>query len=111
MSCNHGNWNDMPWETVREGVQRKAFTGEGATIAINELTPGHAPKPHTHIYEQIVYIISGECDFHVEDEVHHMVPGGMLVVPPNLTHYAEVTSAIPVVNLDVFTPKRPEYVS
>ena len=34
----------------------------------------------------------------------------MLVVPPNVTHYAQVTSDCPVINLDIFTPKRPEYV-
>lgn len=101
----------MPWELVREGVKRKAFTGEGATAAVNELSPGHTPKPHSHIYEQIVYIMDGECDFHVEEEVYHLTPGGLLVVPPNLTHYAVVTSARPLINLDIFTPKRGEYVS
>ena len=110
MNCNCSNWNEMEWEVVREGVRRKAFTGEGATVAVNELMPGHAPRPHAHIHEQIVYIMEGECDFHVEDKVYHLTPGGMLVVPPNVTHYAQVTSDCPVINLDIFTPKRPEYV-
>ena len=110
MKHNCNNWNNLEWEVVREGVRRKAFTGEGATVAVNELMPDHEPKPHTHIYEQIVYIMEGECDFHVEDEVYHLTPGGLLVVPPNVIHYAQVTSDVPLINLDIFTPKRPEYV-
>ena len=110
MNCNCSNWNEMEWEVVREGVRRKAFTGEGATVAVNELMPGHAPRPHAHIHEQNGYIMEGECDFHVVGEVYHLTPRGMLVVPPNVTHYAQVTSDCPVINLDIFTPKRPEYV-
>ena len=43
MNCNCSNWNEMEWEVVREGVRRKAFTGEGATVAVNELMPEACP--------------------------------------------------------------------
>jgi hypothetical protein len=36
-------------------------------------------------------------------------PGGLLVIPSNVTHWGEVLGDEPVLNLDVFTPKRPEY--
>ena len=36
-------------------------------------------------------------------------PGGLLVVPPNVEHWGEVVGDEPVMNLDVFTPRRPEY--
>lgn len=110
MNVNLSNFNDIEWEVVREGVKRKAFTGEGATIALNELTPGHAPKPHTHIHEQIVYIIQGEGDFNVAGEVYHLTAGGLMVIPPNVEHFIQVTGDEPVLNLDIFTPKRPEYI-
>jgi quercetin dioxygenase-like cupin family protein len=103
------NWNQVEWETVREGVERKAFTGEGATLALHRLQPGHEPRPHNHHYEQIVYILAGEVDFHVGDEVVRLGPGGLIVVPPDVMHHAEVVGDEPVLNLDVFTPKRPEY--
>ena len=35
------DWNATPWEPVREGVERKAFSGDGATVALNRLMPGH----------------------------------------------------------------------
>jgi hypothetical protein len=53
------DWSTIPWERVREGVERKAFSGEGATVALNRLMPGHEPRPHHHPHEQIAYILSG----------------------------------------------------
>lgn len=41
MIYNCANWADLPWTEVRPGVRRKAFTGEGATFAMNELQPHH----------------------------------------------------------------------
>lgn len=103
------NWNLMKEEFVREGVTRKAFSGEGATLAYHILQPDHEPKPHSHSYEQIVYILSGKVKFHVGEEVVLLEAGGLLVVPPDVEHYAEVVGDEPVINLDIFTPKRAEY--
>ena len=85
MIYNCANWADLPWTDVRPGVRRKAF-------------------------EQIAYIASGVCDYHIEDQVFRLTPGGMLVIPPNLMHYAEVVGDEVLVNFDIFTPKREEYV-
>lgn len=109
MSINAINWNEMEWTPVREGVDRKAVSGEGATVALHRLMPGHEPKPHAHTYEQIAYIVDGECDFHVGEDVVRLGPGGVVVIPPNVQHWAEVIGDKPVLNLDVFTPRRPEY--
>lgn len=103
------NWNSMKEVIVREGVTRKAFSGEGATLALHILQPGHEPKPHSHPYEQMVYILSGKVNFHIGDEVFFLEEGGLLVVPPNVEHFAEVIGDEPVVDLDIFTPKRGEY--
>ena len=68
---------------VRHGVSRRVFTGDGATLAWTTLEPGHTPRPHSHDYEQIVYIVSGRVRFTVGDE--------------------------PAVDLSIFTPRRNEY--
>ncbi|WP_046864056.1 cupin domain-containing protein [Microvirga massiliensis] len=103
------DWNAIPWKEIRPGVEQKAFSGEGATVALHRLAPGHEPKPHSHPNEQIAYIIAGTMRFHVGDESHLLGPGGVLVVPPNVVHWGEVVGDEPVLNLDVFTPRRPEY--
>lgn len=109
MNVHSINWNDLSWKTIREGVEQKAFSGAGATVALHRLQPGHEPRPHKHANEQIAWIVEGECEFHVGDEVVRLGPGGMVVIPPDTMHHAVVTSDVPVVNLDVFTPNRPEY--
>jgi quercetin dioxygenase-like cupin family protein len=53
--------------------------------------------------------MSGVLRFHIGDEVRDVGPGGLVLIPPNVTHWGEVLGDEPVMNLDVFTPKRPEY--
>ncbi len=109
MDIHSIDWNATPWEAVREGVERKAFSGDGATVALNRLQPGHEPRPHDHPHEQIVYIISGQIDFHIGDTVTRLGAGELLVVPSNVRHWGVVVGDEPVLNLDIFTPKRVEY--
>lgn len=109
MNTVAASWNEMPWEEVRKGVKRKVFTGEGATLSLNFLEPGHDPKPHSHMHEQIVYIIDGECEFHVGKDTYPLKEGGLLYIPPNVEHYIVVKGKKPVIDLDVFSPKREDY--
>ena len=109
MNVHAIDWSQTEWKQMRSGVEQKAFSGNGATIALHRLHPGHEPKPHKHINEQIAYIVSGTVDVHVGDEVLRLGAGGIAVIPPNVIHYAVVVGDEPVINLDVFTPCRPEY--
>ena len=109
MDIHKIDWNAISWTKVRHGVECKAFSGSAATVALHRLMPGHEPVPHSHPHEQIAYILSGQIRFHVGGEQHLLGPGGLLVVPPNVEHWGEVVGDEPVLNLDIFTPKRPEY--
>ena len=109
MDIHSMNWDDVAWKKVRPGVEQKAFSGEGATVALHRLQPGHEPKPHKHVHEQIAYIVSGMTDFYVGGEVVRLGSGGMVVIPPNIMHHAVVVGDEEVINLDIFTPRRPEY--
>lgn len=100
------DWDKQPWEFVREGVERKMFSGEGATLQLTRLMPGHEPRPHSHPNEQIAYILEGAIDFHIEGDVIRVAKGGLLVIPPDARHWGEVVGDTPVLNLDVFTPRR-----
>ncbi|MFN8057765.1 MAG: cupin domain-containing protein [Vicinamibacterales bacterium] len=109
MPVHHVDWDAMDWTPVRPGIERKAFSGHGATLALHRLWPGHETRPHAHANEQVVWILEGLVDFHIGDDVLRLGPGGLAVVPPNVVHYAEVVGTSPALNLDVFTPSRPEY--
>ena len=68
MELHKIDWENIPWEPVREGITRKAFSGSAATLALHKLMPKHEPKPHKHSYEQLVYILAGHIRFHVGDK-------------------------------------------
>lgn len=109
MPVHQVDWETIAWTPVRRGIERKAFSGTGATLALHRLWPGHETLPHSHPHEQIVYIIEGLVDFHIGDEVLRLTGGGVALIPSNIVHYVEVVGDQPALNLDVFTPARPEY--
>jgi uncharacterized cupin superfamily protein len=76
MDVHKVDWSAMEWKQIRKGVEQKAFSGSGATVALHRLMPGHEPKPHSHPHEQIAYIISGRMRFHIGQETHDIGPGG-----------------------------------
>ncbi len=94
---------------ARPGVLRRSFSGEQGTIAFTTLEPGHAPYPHSHPHEQIVYILSGRARFHVGDEEAVVGPGDMLVVPSGVEHWAEAVGDEAVLDLSLFSPRRDDY--
>ncbi len=109
MDIHQIDWSKTEWKTVREGVEQKAFSGSAATVAMHRLQPGHAPKPHSHPHEQIAFIEAGMMRFHVGKEVIDVGAGGLIVIPGGIEHWGEVLGDEVVINIDVFTPKRPEY--
>ena len=109
MKINVNNWNDMQWKKVVPGLDRKVFSGEGATVALHLIDPHGAGKPEKHVNEQIVYIIKGECDMHIEDKVYNLKEGGIICIPPNVEHYGVSRGTEDIISLEIFTPKRPEY--
>lgn len=109
MDIHQIDWSQVEWKHLRPGVAQKAFSGAGATIAMHRMEPGNEPRPHKHEHEQLAYIASGTCDFHVGDQVVRMGPGSVIAIPPDVMHHLVVVGDEVVINIDVFTPARPEY--
>jgi quercetin dioxygenase-like cupin family protein len=103
------NWNDLPREVVRPGVSRAGFKGEQVLMVMNWLQPGMAVNPHSHPFEQLVYIVQGTTRFHIGDQSVIAGPGSIIRIPPDVMHYAEPVGTEPVLNLDVFSPIREDY--
>lgn len=103
------HWDQLPKETVRRGVVRSGFRGDDVLLVMNWLEPGMETRPHSHPFEQVVYIVQGRIRFHVGDDVFEAGPGNLIRIPPDVEHYGEPIGDEPVLNLDVFSPIREDY--
>ena len=103
------NWSAIEKVVVRGGVTRRIFSGKNSMLALNEIAPGTTPSLHSHPHEQLVYIVEGDVDFVVGDQVLAMKAGDMVVVPPNVPHSLKNKGAKTCLNLDVFSPIRDDY--
>lgn len=103
------NWNELPRQIVRKGVERCAFRGEDVIVVMNWIAPDIQVKPHTHDFEQLAICIQGGFNYHVADVVFRMTPGSMLRVPPQTVHYIEPIDDEVALNLDIFAPLRHDY--
>jgi quercetin dioxygenase-like cupin family protein len=103
------NWEKLSRVQVRGGVTRRVFSGKKSMMVLNELMPSAKPALHHHPHEQLTCIIEGTCKFVIGDEVVEMAEGDLILIPPDVPHSLEVTSNKPVLNLDVFSPIRDDY--
>ena len=60
----------------------------GSSIEIFDTTgvPGGGPPPHTHQWEEIYVVLSGEMDVVVDGKTTRLRPGGYAHVPANTPH-------------------------
>jgi len=103
------NWDTLAKETVRPGVTRSGFRGDDVLLVMNYLEPGMQVNPHSHPFEQVVYIVKGQMRFHIGDDVVEGGPGSLIRIPPDIKHYGEPIGDETVWNLDVFSPIRKDY--
>lgn len=102
-------WEDLPREHVRPGVSRAGFRGNDVMLCMNWLEPGMEVRPHSHPQEQLVMVVKGKMRFFIGDDTVEVDQGGMVRIPPNVTHCGEVVGDETVLNLDVFSPMREDY--
>lgn len=107
--------NKMLDFTQCEWEERSAYAkllvyqqAEKVTVALGEMKPGGPHKPHSHLYEQIILVLGGEANLHIEQQIHHMGPGCIMAIPPNAVHMFEPIGEQNVYYVDIFAPKRPD---
>lgn len=111
MKVEVGNWKEAKMQETRKGMMRTLLTSDSFTVHITEIQNGHEVTAHSHKYEQVAIILQGECDFHIDGKVYPMKTGSYAIIPPNVEHNIHVyASPVPVINLDVWAPRRQEYI-
>lgn len=105
----HYKWEDIPKEQVRPGITRQIVSGENMTLGLHEVQANLELKPHSHPHEQVVLILKGELEYTVGEEKSVIKPGEVLIIPSNVVHYASRVIGKSVLNLDIWSPIRKDY--
>ena len=64
---------------------------------------------HSHVNEQITYILEGALKFWIDGREITVHAGEVLTIPPNMPHKAE--ALVDTVDLDVFNPPRADWIN
>jgi quercetin dioxygenase-like cupin family protein len=70
-----------------------------------EVGPGGGVSPHFHKgHSDSFYVLEGELEFHVGDEVVLGTPGSYVLAPPGVVHYFRNVGEKPARALNLHTP-------
>ena len=70
-----------------------------------EVQPGGGVKPHFHkLHSDSFFVLAGELEIHLGDQVVHASPGTYALAPPGVVHYFRNTGSEPARALNLHTP-------
>jgi len=70
-----------------------------------EVRPGGGVSPHFHkLHSDSFYVLEGELEFHVGDEVVAGGPGTYALAPPGVVHFFRNVGDVPARALNLHTP-------
>jgi mannose-6-phosphate isomerase-like protein (cupin superfamily) len=73
------------------------------TQFVGTIPPGRAPN-HSHVYDEVIYVLEGRGTLHVEGREFPIEPGTCMHLPPLLEHALENESGSQMRVLGVFHP-------
>lgn len=109
-AARHLPWADLEWEEVVPGIRRRIVNGDGMMMAQVFLDAGAVVPRHSHVNEQLTYILEGALRFRLGESLEREVivrAGEVLHIPANLPHEAEALED--TLDLDVFHPPRADW--
>ena len=110
----HTRWSDIPVEPLNPLIGRQFVVGTGTMLARVLLAKGAHVPLHSHVNEQITYILSGTLKFLMHDSGTHeprevvIHAGEVLCIPPSVPH--EAFALEDTVDLDIFNPPRQDWI-
>ncbi len=100
-------WSEVPKDNVTPTIARQIVTGVSAMAGMITLQKGsHVPK-HSHVSEQLTYVLEGSLRFMIEGREILVNAGEILVIPAWVEH--EATAVEHTVELDIFSPIRQDW--
>jgi quercetin dioxygenase-like cupin family protein len=103
------SWKDVELEQLNPSLQRQMIVGQQIMVARVLLAKGSHVPQHSHVNEQVTYILKGALKFAVDGREIVVKEGEVLCIPPNMPH--EAWAVEDTVDLDVFTPPRADWLN
>jgi len=105
----HVPWDAVELEELNPLLQRQFIVGRDIMIARVLLKKGCVVPQHSHVNEQVTYILEGALKFRIDGREIIVRSGEVLTIPPNMPHEAE--AMVDTVDLDVFNPPRADWIN
>jgi len=102
-------WNTVELEELNPLLRRQFVVGRDIMVARVLMKKGCIVPEHSHINEQVTYILEGALKFWIDGREIVVRAGEVLTIPPNMPHRAEALEE--TVDLDVFNPPRADWMN
>lgn len=102
-------WHTIPLEDLNPLLQRQFVVGQEIMLARVLLKKGCVVPEHSHVNEQLTYILDGALKFWIDGKEVVVRTGEVLCIPANMPHKAEALED--TVDLDVFSPPRADWIN
>ena len=103
------SWDQVELETLNPLLQRQLIVGHQLMLTRVLLKKGCIVPLHSHVNEQISYIIEGALKFFIDGKEIVVRAGQVLTIPPDMPHKAEALED--TVDLDIFHPPRADWIN
>lgn len=101
------NIKDITPKELTTGITGHYVHGAQLTLGYVEIAAGSVLPQHSHVHEQITYIIEGQLDMVIGGKDCSLKAGMFYVIPSNVLHGAIAPVDCKVI--DVFNPVREDY--
>ena len=96
-NVNEGEGLEFPWGAIKWLCNDQIDPDAELTFGVVYVNAGQGNPLHYHPNcEELIYVLSGECDHQLGDEVHRLEAGMMLRIPQGVKHNAVNTGWQPV---------------
>lgn len=103
------HWEHVELEDINPLLQRQMIVGQEVMLARVLLKKGCIVPLHSHLNEQLTYVLEGALKFWIDGREIVVRAGQVLTIPPNMPHKAEALED--TVDLDVFHPPRADWLN
>lgn len=103
------SWSDVQLETMNPLLDRQLIIGQEVMMARVLMKKGCVVPLHSHVNEQLSYILEGTLKFWIDGKEIVVRAGEVLTIPPNMPHKAEAMED--TVDLDIFHPPRADWMN